>query len=189
MLNLIEAEGTVASSIFRIGNGPDEPIHTERRFTFSRIETTTWPYVRDVAAVREDYDFAVLLNVPYLNARLYVLNLPDNAYDLLRLPPEVLNKIRSAFNKQMGGQLQGHGGVGLYPFGAKQYVIYNMKDESAHVALSFSNKMVSTGWQELVHGKSLAVSDFKGPENNGEAPRTEVSLTLQSFEIAIVQAP
>ena len=191
-LNLVDRGGSVSSSVFRLSGWDNEPITSERRFTFPRIETTTWPYARDVAVVREDYDFGVLLNVKYLNANLYVLNMPENSYDLQRLPPVVLNKIRGAFNKELGVQLMGPGGVGFYPFGSGQFVLFNMNDESARVALSFDRAVPSVGWQELVHGKILAVTEIKPPmelERHWQSVRSEVSLTLQPFEIAVVQAP
>jgi hypothetical protein len=192
MLNMVDTEGSVSSSVFRMSGWETEQVKAEREFTFPRIETTTWPYVRDVAVMREDYDFGVLLNAKYLNASLYVLNLPENSYDLMRLPAAALNKIRGAFQKELGVELKGPGGVGLYPFGARQYVLYNMNEEATRVALSFDKAVPSAGWRELVHGESLGVTKIKPPqesEHHGEFVRSEVSLMLQPFEIAVVQAP
>jgi len=188
----VDTEGSVSSSIFRMSGWETEQVKAEREFTFPRIETTTWPYVRDVAVVREDYDFGVLLNAKYLNASLYVLNLPENSYDLMRLPAAALNKIRGVFQKELSVELKGPGGVGLYPFGARQYVLYNMNEEATRVALSFDKAVTSAGWRELVHGESLGVTEIKPPqesEHHGEFVRSEVSLMLQPFEIAVVQAP
>ncbi len=194
MLNLVDGGGSISSSTLRVASWGDdsEPVKSDHTFAFPRIATTQWPGVRDVAAVREDYDFGVLLNVKYLNASLYILNMPENSYDLLRMPAAALNKIRSAFNKELGVQLLGPGGVGFYPFGAGQYVLYNMNDESARVALSFDKSVPANGWRELAHGKSLAVTEIKPPkemERYWHWVRSEVSLTLQPFEIAVVQAP
>jgi len=190
MLNVLDAGGGVSSSTFRMREGWNEEIvKTEKPFVFPRIETTTWPYVRDVAVVREDNDFGVLLRVQYLNGTLFILNMPENSYDLFRLPVQALNKIRQAFGKELGVQLTGPGGVSMYLFGPKQYVLYNMSDEAAPVALRFDQKVPAGGWRELVHDKLLAVSDdttrvrFSGPV------RSNVSLNLEPFEIAIVQAP
>jgi len=189
-LNLLESGGSVSSSMFRMRVGwSDQVIKTERPFAFPRISTTTWPYVRDVAVVREDDDFGVLLRVQYLNGTLYILNMPENSYDLLKLPVQALNMIRRAFIKDLGVQLAGPGGVGLYLFGPDQYVLYNMNDEPAPVSLRFTQKVTASGWRELVHGKLLAVREdksqgrFEGPAEN------EISLTLQPFEITVVQAP
>jgi len=193
MLNLVDAGGSVSSSTFHVASwGDEETIEGNRQFAFPRIATTTWPGVRDIALVREDYDFGVLLNIKYLNATLYILNIPENSYDLLRMPAAVLNKIRSVFNKALDVQLLGPGGVGIYPFGAGQYVLYNMNEESARVSLSFDKSVPAAGWRELVHGKSLAVAEIKPPkemERFWHWVRSEVPLTLKPFEIAIVQAP
>ena len=191
MLNLVDAGGSVTSSAFRLGSWDTETITSERQFTFPRIETTTWPYAREVAVIREDYDFGVLLKVKYLNADLYVLNMPENSYDLLRMPAAALNRIRGAFNKELGVELTGPGGVGFYRFGSGQFVVYNMSDEPTRVALSFDKAVPSAGWRELVRGKSLAVTEVKPPKEaeRWQSVRSEVPLTLQPFEIAVVQAP
>jgi hypothetical protein len=74
-------------------------------------------------------------------------------------------------------------------FGSKQYVLYNMSEQAAPLSLRFENKIPASGWSELVHGKQLTVSEdtsyvrFDGPVVSN------VTLTLQPFEIAIVQAP
>jgi hypothetical protein len=131
------------------------------------------------------------LKVKYLNADLYVLNMPENSYDLLRMPAAALNRIRGAFNKELGVELTGPGGVGFYRFGSGQFVVYNMSDEPTRVALSFDKAVPSAGWRELVRGKSLAVTEVKPPKEaeRWQSVRSEVPLTLQPFEIAVVQAP
>jgi hypothetical protein len=190
MLNLIEPGGSISSSQFRTRTGwRDQVTKSDRPFVFPRIGTTTWPYVREVAVVREDSDFGVLLSVKYLNGTLYVLNMPENSYDLLRLPVPVLNTIRRAFNGELGVTLNGPGGVGMYLFGARQYVLYNMSDETAPVSLRFDRKVADAGWRELVHGRSLAVTGGKTQDRFNPAAWSEVSLSLRPFEIAVVESP
>jgi hypothetical protein len=189
-LNLVDAGGSVSSNQFRTRMGwRDELTKADRPFVFPRISTTTWPYARDVAVVREDYDFGVLLRVQYLKGTIYILNMPENAYDLLRLPAQVLNFIRFPFAKQLGVSLMGPGGVSMYLFGPGQYVLYNMSNDAAPVSLRFDSKVPTTGWRELAHDRLLEVKKdstfarFHGPV------LTDVSLTLQPFEMTIVQAP
>ena len=182
--------GYVTSSEFRTREGWDQQsIKSDKAFTFPRIETTTWPYVRDVAVVEEDYDLGVLLNVPYLTGHIYILNMPENSYDLLRLPVQALTIIRRAFNKDLGFTLQAPGNVGMYLFGDKQYVLYNMGDKEASVSLKFTGKITTSGWKELNQNLELTVKEdstftrFRGPVIS------DVSLKLKPFEIAVVQAP
>ncbi len=189
-LNIMEGGETISSSTFRSRFGWSEHVFkSERPFVFPAIETTTWPYVRDLALVREDNEFGILLEVKYLNGTIYVLNMPDNSYDLLRLPTEALNVIRRPFVKDLGMQLAGPGGVAMYLYGAKQYALYNMNDEPASVALQFPGELPESGWKELVHGKLLSVEVAK-PEGQRQFPsHTEVRLTVQPFELVIVEAP
>ena len=189
MLSILAKDGTVTSSSFRLpGN---RTIHSERPFTFPCVATATWPAVRKVAIEREDYDYGVFLDAKYLHGHLYVLNVPDNSYDLIRLPEQVLNPIRDAFAGELGVSLHGPGGVGLYLFGRKQYVLYNMSDTATTLTLAFDKKAGASqnGWKELMHGKPLQVADIEDPPRAGMPVRTGVSLTLQPFEISLVEAP
>jgi len=189
VFNVISEGGTVASSTFRVREGfwDSKPVEAARPFTFPKIQLSTWPYVREVALVREDADFGVLLTTPYVEGQVDVLNLPDNSYDLLRLPEAVLNSIRRLFFEELGVRLVGPGGVALYPFGERQYVLYNMNDGPAKVALRFAAGTPARAWKERMHGTSLTVGDVE--EGHGPMARheSEVALTLSPFEIAVVE--
>jgi hypothetical protein len=190
-LNLLDHGGSVTSDEFRIRLGwfNEQLIKVNQAFTFPRIETTTWPYVRDVAVERDDYDFGVLLSVPYLKGTMYVLNMPENSYDLLRLPPDALNLIRRAFVKELGVELDGPGGVGMYLFGDRQYVLYNMSDVVVPPSLRFVRETPTSGWRELVNDRPLSVKQDTSYVRFGGPVISEVSLNLRPFEITIVQAP
>jgi hypothetical protein len=135
-LNVISEGGTVASATFRVRENlwDAKPVDAAQPFVFPRIQLSTWPYVREVALVREDADFGVLLTAPYLEGEVDVLNLPDNSHDLQRLPAPALDAIRRCFFKELGVRLVGPGGVALYPYGERQYVLYNMNGGPAKVA-------------------------------------------------------
>jgi hypothetical protein len=115
--------------------------------------------------------------------------MPENSYDLLRLPPQALNLIRRAVAPAAGVHLAGPGGVALYLSGPDQYVLYNMTDGTAAVSLRFDGNLPAEGWKELVHGKALAVTQSKPQGRFPVPPWSDVALTLGSFEIAVVQSP
>ena len=191
VLDVIGEGGTVASATFRVREDrwAAEPVEAARPFAFPRIQLSTWPYVREVALVREAADFGVLLTTPYLEGQVDVLNLPDNSYDLLRLPEAVLNAIRRCFFHELGVRLVGPGGVALYPFGERQYVLYNMNDGPAKVALRFAAGTPASQWKERMHGKILNVSEVEAGHGPMVQRETEVALTLRAFEIAVVEGP
>ncbi len=190
-LNLIEYGGSVTSDEFRLREGwfREDLVKSDRSFTFPRIETTTWPYVRDVAVERDDYDFGVLLDVPYLNGRIFILNMPDNSYDLLRLPARALNLIRRAFVKELGMELDGPGSVGMYLFGDKCYVLYNMSDETATMTMRFTKKVPNSGWREGVKNIELAVKQDTTYVRFGGPVISDISLSLKPFEISVIRVP
>jgi hypothetical protein len=188
--SLIFDGGSITSSEFRIREGwHNQIIKADKPFTFPRIETTTWPGVRDVAVIEEDYDMAVFLKTQYLNGTIYVLNMPDNSYDLQRLPTEALTAIRRAFSKELGFTLKSPGNVGSYLFGQKQYVLYNMGDKEAPVSLRFTENIATSGWRELLHGKELLVKEDTSWVRFNRPIVRDVSLAIKPFEIVIVEAP
>ena len=187
-LGLLEHGGSVSSDQFRLRLGwfNTKVVKADRPFTFPSIETTTWPYARDVALIRDDADFGILLNVQYLKGTIYVLNMPENSYDLLQLPAEAMNLIRAAFSKQLSVTLLGPGGVGMYLFGENQYVLYNMSDQEANLSLRFDKKVPETGWVDLVRNLELAVKTDTSRVRFGGQTITDASLALKPFEIAVV---
>ena len=190
VLNVISDGGTVSSSSFRTQEAvwDFKLVEAPRPFTFPRIELSTWPYVRDAALVREDADFGVLLRAPYLDGQLHVLNLPDNLYDLLKLPEPVLNAIRRPFFKDLGVRLIGPGGVALYLFGSHQYVLYNMNDSSATVALRLPAVTPEPAFQERMHAKSLSIRTVDEQWGRETRHELEIRLALRPFEIALVES-
>ncbi len=189
-LGLLEHGGSVSSDQFRLRLGwfNTKVVKADKPFTFPSIETTTWPYVRDVAVIRDDADFGVLLNVQYLKGTIYVLNMPENSYDLLRLPAEAMNIIRAAFGKQLGVTLYSPGGVGMYLFGDSQFALYNMSDQEANLSLKFDKKVPTAGWMELVRNAELSVKTDDSRVRFGGPVTSEIPLTLKPFEIAVVHA-
>ena len=71
-----------------------------------------------------------------------------------------------------------------------------MRDQTAAVALRFAPGTPTSGWRERVHDKVLTVGEAAFPSWWQSDPGTpppprpvDVSLTLDSFEIALVEAP
>ena len=191
-LNLLEgSEGSVTSDQIRVREGwfRQDLIKSDKPFTFPKIQTTTWPYVRDIAVERDDYDYGVFLQVPYLKGNMYVLNMPDNSYDLLRLPAKALNTLRRAFVDELGVEVNGPGGVGLYLFGAKQFVLYNMSDDTTPMKIRSTQKALSKTWKELVRNEDLPVKFDSTFVRFNQPVISEVSVTVKPFEIAVVEAP
>ena len=190
-LSFVDYGGTVSSSEFRIYEPGfrEKEVKAPQKFSFESIRTTTWPGVRQVALIKKDYDYGVLLAAQYLKGTIYVLNLPDDYYDLLELPDEALNTIRRAFDKELGVELDGPGHVGMYLYGKKQYVLYNMNNKEADMTLRFTKKVPESGWEDLANHIQLTVKQDDSFVKYGGPVITNVSLKLKPFEVAIVQAP
>ena len=191
-LNLVSVnDGSVTSDQFRLRDGwwRQEIIKSEKPITFPKIATTTWPYVRDLAVERDDEDYGILLHARYLGGNIFILNMPDNSYDLLRFPPGALAILRRAFDNELKIELNGPGGVGMYLFGKNQYVLYNMSDRSASMSLRSIQKYPKGIWKELVRGENIAVTVDSTFTRFGAPVITEIPVSLKPFEIAVVEAP
>jgi hypothetical protein len=190
-LNVIDGEGTVTSSTFRVHYRPWDArlVAADRPFTFPKLQVSTWPYVRDVALVREDGDFGVMLSAAYLGGTVDVLNMPDNSYDLLRLPEPVLDAIREHLSAEIGVRLLGPGGVALYPFGSRQFVLLDMNDAPAAVSLRFPDGTPEAGWTERMRGAPLATRVVTSGREPYARRETEVGLTLKPFEPVLIERP
>jgi hypothetical protein len=115
--------------------------------------------------------------------------MPDNSYDLLRLPAPVLALIRRAFDQDLGVELNGPGGVAMYLFGDHQYVLYNMSDDTAAMTLRFIRSIPASGWVDRITGKGLTlIQDTTYVRFGGPVVR-DVAVTLKPFEMAVVQEP
>ena len=189
-LSLLDYHGTATSSDFGLleYGFRERTVKADRPFTFPGVEATTWPETRDVTLSREDYDFSVLMRIPYLNGTIYILNMPEDNYDLLELPPDVLNSIRRSFDEDLGFELDGQGKVGMYLFGDKQYVLYNMGDKPASMTLRFMKKE-SEGWKDLVSGMNITATEDTQFVRFGGPAITEVPVSIKPFGLAIIQAP
>ena len=189
-INVIAEGGSVSSSTFRIPDGlwGIKPLAAPRSFAFPKIEVSTWPDVRTVGLVREDADFGVLLGTHYIDGQVDVLNLPENTYDLISLPEDVLNAVRKCFSDELGVRLVGPGGVALYLFGSNQFVLYNMSDTPARVSLRQPAAKPSRSWSEILHGKPLTVTTVDQGEGSWATHETDAALTLLPFEVALVES-
>ena len=107
--------------------------------------------------IREDGDFPVLIRTKYLNGNVYILNVPENSYDLFRLPEEILNAIREIFLSSIDVCLNGNSKIGLYVFEDNLYVIYNMNSLKAKASLKMTAESSGKKFQELLKGKKIRI--------------------------------
>lgn len=189
VFNVISDSGSVSAHTFRTPAlaWRTKLVDAGRDMSFPRIQLSIWPYVRTVALVREDGDFGVLLTSPYLDGRVDVLDLPDNSYDLLRMPAEALNPIRRVFFESLGVRLVGAGGIALYPFGDRQYVLYNMNVTEQKAALRLPAGTPASGWTESLRGEDLTAGELEEGHGASAHKEVEVSVTLKPFELALIE--
>jgi len=191
VLSQIEyGNGTVVGTDFRVKKDDvRQVVKAEKPISFPIVKTVNYPDIRLVSLIREDYDFAVLLQIPYLNGNIYVINMPDNYYDIIRIPSQVLNVIRYLFYKDLDVYLAGSGGVCLYLVGNKQYIIYNLNSFWVSLSLKFEKALPTIGWSELFKRKRLELSVDASDETKTGNASTNVYVALDPYDFAIIQAP
>ena len=93
-MNLLpSSEGNATSDQIRIRVGwfRQEPIKSDKPFTFPKITTTTWPYVRNVAVECDDFDYGILFPIQYLKRKYLHL---EYAGEQLRFTPSPCSNIK-----------------------------------------------------------------------------------------------
>lgn len=189
-LYIVENYGSVAGSEFRVRRDISQQIvKSEKPISFEAVKTQNMPSIRAASIVRDDYDYAVFMQIPYLKGTIYILNIPENAVDIVRLPSQVLNVVRNTFINDLDVQLAGSGGVCMYLIGDKQYVIYNMNNYWVSTSLRFEKSVPTSGWKEVLHRKQIEINVDASKVPIGKSAVTSIHLALDPFEIAIIQAP
>lgn len=194
IFQIVDTHGSISSDKFHhhVQYQPQLRPRAERPISFPRIQTTTWPYSRRVAAVREDGDFMVLGSAKYLNGTVYLLNIPDNAFDLFHLPTESLDLIRRVFAPHLGVTLSATARVAHYLYGEALHVLHNQQAARASVVLTFPESG-ARAWGELLTGRSIGVGQKNVERRFGWRPTDieqvvvqEVRLTLDPWEVAVI---
>ncbi len=154
---LLAREGSVAPATFRVQRRRGAPLQNPHGIAFPKLLAPTWPYGRVVAGVRADGDFIVLYRANYLNGIVYLLVMPENAHDVLRLPPEVLDKIRAAAMPAMPLWLSGPGHVSLYLYDDATAVIFNAAPARAQCELVVPDGPHAERWRARLRAAGLAL--------------------------------
>jgi hypothetical protein len=157
------------------------PFYSYKTMTFPRMQISTWPYDNRIALNRADGNFTVLGKARFLNAFLYVLNIPENADDLIHLPMTILDCLRQTFFPGFDTYLEGPSRVGLFCYQDGTRVLYNLSYRSADVVLvvKTSGNGEGVAWTDLLTGRKL----------RAEAGKDEVRIrmSLKPWALAVVR--
>ncbi len=167
-LQVVDASGSMASKDF----GPHGK--SKKKISFPKLLLSTWPYTRQAVLRREDGDFAMLMQFKYLNGKVTILNLPENTFDLFRLPEGVLNAIRASLLPGLGITLEGSAKVALYAYAPGLWVLYNLSREKAKVTLKFASGGKEKSFHNAITRKKIQT------KKAGEG--RSVAVELKAFE-------
>ena len=96
----------------------------------------------------------LLLQGKFDNATLYVLTIPENFADLYNLPPEVLDKIREIFSKQLDISIEGPSKVSLFLYDNNTFVLHSFNDEP--VEMKVVSKSKDKKLSDLLNGEKFS---------------------------------
>ncbi|ACB74683.1 hypothetical protein [Opitutus terrae] len=88
-----------------------------------------------VASMTNGLGYPLAHYVPYANAKLYVLTMPENFGDLYELPAPVLNFIRQTASKGLFARLEAPARIALLPYDNRALVVESFRDEPAEVRI------------------------------------------------------
>jgi hypothetical protein len=83
--------------------------------------------------------YPMIISVPYDQAHLYVLTMPENFAELYQLPAPVLDAIRRLASKDIFVRLKGPGKIALIPYDNHAIVVESFRDEAADIQLVTSS--------------------------------------------------
>lgn len=172
-LQIVSQGGTVASNNF------GDAGKSKKDIAFPKLLLSTWPYVRQAVLSREDGDYGIVMSFKYLNGKVTVINLPENLYDLFRLPEGVLNTIRKAFVPSLGFHLEGPGMLALYAYDPALWLIYNVGKVSCGASLVLHGKNMGKKYQNALTGKKLPL------QKEGES--LKLKFNLKPFEMLAIK--
>jgi hypothetical protein len=180
-LQIVTQGGTISSKDFAFNSGKNNRTlgKSQKEIVFPKLLLSTWPYVRQAVALREDGDYSLVMSFKYLNGKVTVLNLPENLYDLFRLPEGVLNVMRKSLDPNLGVRLNGPGMLALYTYDPALWVVYNVGKKSASASLQLSGKNLAKKYVDALSGKKLAA------QKDGDD--LQLKFTLKPFEMLAIR--
>lgn len=112
-----------------------EPARLDRDILIPELRYTTNDSWVLIASMTNGLGYPLVHYVPYANAKLYVLTIPENFGDLYELPAPVLNFIRQTASKGLFARLEGPSQIALLPYDNRAVVVESFRDEAAAVRI------------------------------------------------------
>jgi hypothetical protein len=145
----------------------------------------SWPIIRGTAG---PHGFPILLMNRYSRGVIYVLNVPENAADLYRLPQRLLTKIRGYLTQDIPARIDAPALVSLFAYDNDTYIVQSFRDEPVTVSLTLAgdNQSVENVLRnQTIVRKAATPVPPQGWHRSVEAPRSEYPFTIEphSFEL------
>jgi hypothetical protein len=113
-----------------------------------------------IATMTHGLGYPVLHYVPYANARLYVLTIPENFADLYEYPAAVLNQVRQVASKGLFARLEGPARIALLAYDNHAVIVESFRDTPETVRVVTSADV--TRLHNARTGEELAGTAEKG---------------------------
>lgn len=141
-----------------------------------------------VSSMTNGLGYPLVHYVPYAQAKLYILTMPENFGDLYELPAPVLNFIRQTASKDLFARLEGPSRIALLAYDNRALVVESFRDEPADVRIVTIPEIMRlknevTG--EVIEGRFEKTAGFRMPEEERRVFTTTVK--PHSFVVFTVQ--
>jgi hypothetical protein len=129
------------------------------------LENDTWPSINfNTASFAYPMVVGAERSTTYGGGTFYVLAVPDDFADLYRLPPAVLNQIRSLFNRNMPISLDAPDHVALFPYDNHTFIVQNFQNQPVNARVSVTQ---ATRIRDLLTDQTIAASAGVGTGMGG----------------------
>jgi hypothetical protein len=122
--------------------------------------------------------YPMLIQASYAKGTLYVLTIPDNFGDLYKLPPQVLNQIRTAITGDLPVRIEGPSQIGLFAYDNGKFIVENFVapgGNSVNTSVIVDKKF--PGLVDVVSGQRIA------GQPRGEQMVFEIALPPASYRV------
>jgi hypothetical protein len=110
-----------------------------------------------ISTATQGIGYPFLLQAGYAKGQLYVLTIPDNFGDLYRLPPQVMNQIRTVVAGDLPVRIEGPTRAGLFVYDNAKFIVENFAEpggESMKTSAVLDKKY--TKLVDLISGQAIA---------------------------------
>ena len=139
----------------------------------------------EIALMKDECNFPLLLDDFYGKGHLYIWNMPDNFADLYKLPTEIIGIVNKVFAKNLPIYLENEAKYNLFIYDNEVFGIYSYRPYAEDAQIVLRGEQY-TGVEDIEDGQQYMVCGEKiKPQKRFDSAKTESDVTEKIVRIPI----